>query len=232
MNNNTMSIYEAITTGLTVANSQSARVSEAKVSVDAFAQWKAAENVAYDVFYDYACELRKVSTMGEGATVNKTISDSAFVALQNLLNCIGEVNGFKIVKNREMLDAVAMTSTIVKKSLVGEALTQQSIVKNLKAEVDGFRAGMNEEYIRTKTMEYEQAQVKLSILKKDIGSCETKRTRATKNKFYIALENELALIINQQEMTPRAQLEAEDKKRKEERAAKRKANKLAKQSAK
>ena len=230
--NNTMSIYEAITTGLSVKNSRSARVSENNVSIDTYAVWKAYEKTAFDVFYDYAVAYRKASTMGENATIDKAISDAAYTALQNLLNCIGEVNGYKIVKNENMLVQVTMTSVVVSKPLIGEALKQESIVKNLRIEVNNFHNGMNEEYMTAKKTELEAAVIKLSVLKKSAGSCETVYTRAKEGAFYSALENELATIINNQDTTPRSVLEAQAAARKAERDAKRKANKLAKQSAK
>lgn len=234
--NNTMSIYEAIREGLSVFDNKEARVSENKVSVDTYAVWLAYEKVAHDAFYDYVCERKKVliaETFGEEYTADKTIENTAHAALRNLLACIGEVNGFKLRSSDDMLIDVSTVSETVVKKLAGEALTQKSIVDNLRREVNGFANGMNPDYVQAKNVEFEAAKVKLRLLKKQAGSKDTHDKEKSKfNDFRIALENEFARIVDKQENTPRAVLEARELKLKEERDAKRKANKLAKQQSK
>ena len=225
----TMSIYEAITAGTTVKTSSKARVSSAKVGVDAFASWRVAENVAFEAFYRYADTRRKAA---RGATIDKSITDNAFIALQSLLDLIGEVNGHKIIKNQNMLDAVAGAAMTIKKPLAGEAYTQQSIVNNLRAQVNNISNGMDAEYVKRINLDYETAKIRLAELKKLEGSCETVHVRVSNNAFYLNLENELATIINAQDAKSWEELEAEAAARKAANAAKRKANKLAKKSAK
>lgn len=229
---NNMSIYNSIVAGLHIADNKSARVSESKVGVEMFAKWRACENLAYDAFYDYACAKRKSASMGENATIDKEVSDKAFAILRELLSCIGEVNGYKIVANADMMDEVCVCTRKRVKPLAGEALKQASIVKNLRDEVNGFANGMNPDYVQAKTLEYETAKAKLAVLKKQDDSCDNKDIRVSKTAFYTALEDTLAKIAMKQEMTPRAVLEAEAAKRKAERDAKRKANKQAKSAQK
>jgi hypothetical protein len=121
---------------------------------------------------------------------------------------------------------------VVKKPLAGEALTQDSIVRNLREQVNNIHAGMNPEYVAKITNDYEIAKVRLAELKKVEGSCTTVHERVSNNAFYLALENELATIVNEQDATPWEELEAAAAARKAERDAKRKANKNAKKSAK
>lgn len=237
MNNNniTMSIYESIVAGLSIANKKEARVNENRVSVELFANWMALEKVAYNALYDYAEARERVKVAkshGEDCTIDKAISDSAFSALRSLLNAIGEVNGHKLIANDDMLIDVCACVYTVKKPLVGEAFTQASIVANLRKEVNGFANGMNPEYVQAKTVEFEAAKVKLALLKKQVHSCDNKKERAKFDEFRLSIENELARVANKQEMTPRAELEARDAALKAERAAKRKANKQAKSAQK
>lgn len=234
-NNTTMSIYEAIAVGLSIANKKEARVNENRVSVEMFAMWLATEKVAFNAFYDYAEARENVKiakSHGVEATIDKAISDNAFASLRSLLNAVGEVNGHKLIANDEMLIDVCACVYTVKKPLVGEAFTQASVVANLRKEVNSFANGMNPEYVQAKTVEFEAAKVKLALLKKQVNSCDNKKERAKFDEFRLSLENELARIANKQEMTPRAELEARDAALKAERAAKRKANKQAKSAQK
>lgn len=228
----TMSIYEAITAGTTVKNSAKARVNSDKIGIDAFAAWRVAENNAFEAFYRYADARRQSARMGESASIDATITSNAFTALRTLLNLIGDVNGHKVYANDAMLNTLASCSMKSFKPLAGEALTQDSVVKNLREQVNGIRAGMEQDYIDRITNEYEQAKIRLAELKKLAGSCTTEHTRVSKNGFYIALENELATIINAQDAMSWEALEAAEAAREAERKAKRKANKQAKKNAK
>lgn len=228
----TMSIYEAITAGTTVKNSAKARVNSAKVGIDAFANWKAAENAAFEAFYNYADARRKSARAGENAVVNPEIETAAFAALRKILALIGDVNGHKLYANDAMLNAVAGCTMVSTKPLAGEALTQESIVKNLRTEVNGISNGMNPEYVAKITSDYEVAKIRLAELKKEAGSCTTVHTRVSANKFYTSLETELATIINAQDAMSWEELEAAEAARKAERDAKRRANKNAKKAAK
>lgn len=235
MNNNTMSIYEALVAGKSIANKSAMRISESRVSVDDFAKWSAAVKTALDPFYQYACEMKKVAiakTFGEEYTISQDVKDKAFPALSAIFACIGKVNGFVLRSNDEVMAHVAMTAVVMRTSLIGETETQASIVKNLRAEVQAFANGMNPEYIRAKTLEYETAKEKLALLKKQEGSCKREYVKANPNAFRIALEIELANLVTKQENTAIEVLAEREAKLKAERDAKRKANKLAKQSAK
>lgn len=228
----TMSIYEAITAGTTIANSGKARVNSAKVGIDIFAEWRVAENSAYEAFYRYVDARRKSARAGEDAVIDADITANAFNALRKLLNLIGEVNGHKLFANNAMLDAVAGCTMRKVKPLAGEALTQKSVVDNLRAQVNDIHTGMNPDYVAKITNDYEVAKVRLAELKKLAGSCTTEHERVSANAFYLALENELATIVNAQDAKSWEELEAAAAARKADRDARRKANKNAKKSAK
>lgn len=228
----TMSIYEAITRGTTIANSGKARVNSDKVGLELFAPWRVAENNAFEAFYKYADARRKSARAGENAPIDADITAKAFKALRDLLALIGEVNGHKVYANDAMLNAVAGCTMRKVKPLAGEAMTQASIVKNLRDEVNNIHNGMNPDYVAKITNDYEIAKVRLAELKKLDGSCATVYTRVSNNAFYLALENELATIVNAQDAKTWEALEAEEAERKANRDARRKANKLAKKSAK
>jgi hypothetical protein len=187
---------------------------------------------AFEAFYKYADERRKVARNGENATINADITSNAFAALRTLLALIGDVNGHKVSANDAMLNTLAGCSMVKFNPLAGEALTQESVVKNLKAQVDGIRNGTEEEYITRITNEYEVAKVRFAELKKLAGSCTTEHKRVSVNKFFCDIDAELATIINAQDAMSSQELEAIDKAKTAERDAKRKANKLAKKNAK
>lgn len=228
----TMSIYEAITAGTTIKNNASARISAKCVGIDLYAVWKVAEDFAFESFYKYADARRKTARMGENAKVDKEVSDNAFKALRSLLTIIGDVNGHKLVPNDAMLDELASVSMREVKELKGEALTQKSVVDNLKTQVEDIHAGMNPEYVEKITTDLEVAKVRLAELCKLPDSCKTSTERVKINAFRSALETKLALIVNEQDAMSWEELDARDAKIKAERDAKRKANKNAKKSAK
>lgn len=232
MSNKTMSIYEALTRGLSVKNNGSARISTKAVSIDLYASWKVAEDSAYEAFYRYADARRKTAHMGENATIDAEVTSNAFKALRNLLTLIGEVNGHKLMANNAMLDDLASASMCEVKELKGEALTQKSVVDNLKAQYNDIHAGMNPEYVEKITTDYEVAKVRFAELCKLEDSCDTKTARVKINAFRSALETKLAKIVNKQDAMTWEELDARDSAIKAERDAKRKANKNAKKSAK
>lgn len=228
----TMSIYEAIVAGTTIKNNRSALVNSKNVDIKDFANWKVAEDTAFKAFYEYADARRQTARMGEGAKIDKAITNNAFNALRAILAMIGEVNGHKLIANEAMLDDLAGASRVEVKEYIGEALTQKSIRDNLKAQKDSIHAGMNSEYVEKIEHDYEVARIHFNELCKLEGSCETKTIRAKKNQFYVALETGLAMIIKEQNAMSWEALDERDATIKAERDAKRKANKNAKKNAK
>ena len=228
----TMSIYEVISKGLTVKNNRAARVNAKAVGIDNYANWKVAVDHAFEAFYRYADARRKISMDGEDARVDADLTSAAFKALRNVLALIGEVNGHKLIANDAMLNTLAGITMVNRKDLIGEAFTQASVVANLKDQVKDFRAGMNPEYVEKVNHDLEVAKIRLAELCKLENSAETKTIRVKAGAFYIALETELALIVNKQDAMSWEDLDARDAKIKEERDAKRRANKNAKTSAK
>lgn len=228
----TMSIYEAITRGLSVKNNRSALVSAKNVNIADFANWKVAEDTAFEAFYRYADARRKTARMGEDAVIDKEVTDNAFKALRSILALIGDVNGHKLIANNAMLDDLASATMVEVKDIVGEALTQLSVRDNLKKQVDDIHAGMNPEYVEKITHDYEVARIHYNELCKLEGSCETKTIRAKNNQYRVALETRLALIVNAQDAMSWEALDARDAKIAEDRKNKRRDNKNAKKSAK
>lgn len=228
----TMSIYEAITKGLSVKNKTSARISAKNVDIDLYAPWKVAEKAAYEAFYKYADARRKTAHMGEDATIDAETVSNAFKALRNLLTLIGDVNGHKLMPNDAMLNELASTTMCDVKTLIGEALAQKSVVDNLKTQYNDIHNGMNPEYVEKITTDYEVAKVRFAELCKLPESCKIETERVKLNAFCATLETKLALIVNEQDAMSWEELDKRDAAIKAERDAKRKANKNAKKSAK
>ena len=211
-------IANALMDNMTIANSSKAKLDAEKVGVDEFSSWKFAETVAYEALYRYA--RNNTAHMGENASVDATLTSNAMKAIQMLLDCIGEVNGHAICKNQSMLDVLADCVIATKKPLAGEALKQDSIVKNFRSQLKEVNDGMSAEYVEKLTSDYEAAKIKLAELKKLEDSCTTVCTRVTFNSFRAKLELAMGGIVAEQDAKTWEELEAEKEERRKARRAK------------
>lgn len=210
-------IANALMDNMTIANSSKAKLDAEKVGVDEFSSWKFAETIAYEALYRYASARNNAAHMGENASVDATITSNAMKAIQMLLDCIGEVNGHAICKNQSMLDVLAGCVIAAKKPLAGEALKQDSIVKNYRNQLND---GMSEEYVADLTAKYEAAKIKLAELKKLEDSCTTVYTRVTFNAFRSKIEQAMGAVVAEQNAKTWEELEAEKEERRKARRAK------------
>lgn len=210
-------IANALMDNMTIANSSKAKLDAEKVGVDEFSSWKFAETIAYEALYRYASARNNAAHMGENANVDATITSNAMKAIQMLLDCIGDVNGHAICKNQSMLDVLADCGIATKKPLAGEALKQDSIVKNFRSQLND---GMSAEYVEKLTSDYEAAKIKLAELKKLEDSCTTVCARVTFNSFRAKLELAMGGIVAEQDAKTWEELEAEKEERRKARRAK------------
>jgi hypothetical protein len=213
-------IANALMDNMTIANSSKAKLDAEKVGVDEFSSWKFAETVAYEALYRYASARNNTAHMGENASVDATLTSNAMKSIQMLLDCIGEVNGHAICKNQSMLDVLADCVIATKKPLAGEALKQDSIVKNFRSQLKEVNDGMSAEYVEKLTSDYESAKIKLAELKKLEDSCTTVCTRVTFNSFRAKLELAMGGIVAEQDAKTWEELEAEKEERRKARRAK------------
>lgn len=217
---NKKTIASALMDNMTVSNSSKAKLTAEVVGVEEFASWKFAETVAYEALYRYAAARHNVAHEGESARVDSKLTSNAMQAIQMMLDCIGKVNGYAICKNQAMLDVLAGCAIATKKPLAGEALKQDSIVKNYRSQLKDVNGGMSEEYVADLTAKYEAAKIKLEELKKLEDSCTTVYTRVTFNGFRSKIEQAMGAIVAEQNAKTWEELEAEKEERRKARRAK------------
>ena len=217
---NKKTIASAIMDNMTVSNSSKAKLTAEVVGVEEFASWKFAEIMAYEALYRYAAARHNVAHEGESARVDSKLISNAMQAIQLMLDCIGEVNGYAICKNQAMLDVLAGCAIAAKKPLAGEALKQDSIVKNYRSQLKDVNDGMSEEYVADLTAKYEAAKIKLEELKKLEDSCTTVYARVTFNGFRSKIEQAMGAIVAEQNAKTWEELEAEKEERRKARRAK------------
>ena len=232
---NKKTIASALVDNMTVSNSSKAKLTAEVVGVEEFASWKFAETIAYEALYRYAAARHNVAHEGESARVDSKLISNAMQAIQMMLDCIGEVNGYAIGKNQAMLDVLAGCAIAAKKPLAGEAFKQDSIVKNYRNQLKEVNDGMSEEYVADLTAKYEAAKIKLEELKKLEDSCTTVYARVTFNGFRSKIEQAMGAIVAEQNAKTWEELEAEKEERRKARRArtaeKKKAAKAAKAAA-
>lgn len=217
---NKKTIASALVDNMTVSNSSKAKLTAEVVGVEDFASWKFAETMAYEALYRYAAARHNVAHEGESARVDSKLTSNAMQAIQLMLDCIGEVNGYAICKNQAMLDVLAGCAIAAKKPLAGEALKQDSIVKNYRSQLKDVNDGMSEEYVADLTAKYEAAKIKLEELKKLEDSCTTVYARVTFNGFRSKIEQAMGAIVAEQNAKTWEELEAEKEERRKARRAK------------
>lgn len=217
---NKKTIASALMDNMTVSNSSKAKLTAEVVGVEEFASWKFAETMAYEALYRYAAARHNVAHEGESARVDSKLISNAMQAIQLMLDCIGEVNGYAICKNQAMLDVLAGCAIAAKKPLAGEALKQDSIVKNYRSQLKDVNDGMSEEYVADLTAKYEAAKIKLEELKKLEDSCTTVYARVTFNGFRSKIEQAMGAIVAEQNAKTWEELEAEKEERRKARRAK------------
>lgn len=213
-------IVNALMDNMTISNSSKAKLTTEVVGVEEFASWKFAETMAYEALYRYAVARHNVANKGENAVVDAKIISNAMNAIQLMLDCIGEVNGHAVCKNQAMLDVLANCAIAAKKPLAGEALKQDSIVKNFRAQLKEVNDSMSEEYVEKLNADYTAAKIKLEELKKLEDSCTTVYTRVTFNSFRAKVEQAMGSIVSEQEAKTWEELEAEKEERRKARRAK------------
>lgn len=213
-------IANALMDNMTVSNSGKAKLTAEVVGVEEFASWKFAETIAYEALYRYAAARHNVAHEGESARVDSKLTTNAMQAIQMMLDCIGEVNGYAICKNQAMLDVLAGCAIATKKPLAGEALKQDSIVKNFRSQLKEVNDGMSEEYVDQLNADYVAAKIKLDELKKLENSCTTVYTRVTFNGFRSKIEQAMGAIVAEQNAKTWEELEAEKEERRKARRAK------------
>lgn len=213
-------IANALMDSRTISNSSKAKLTSEVVGVEEFASWKFAESIAYEALYRYAAARHDAAFMGESASVDSKLTSNAMQAIQMMLDCIGEVNGHTVCKNQAMLDELAKCVNTDTKPLTGEALKQDSVVKNYRKQLKNVSTGMDEEYVADLTAKYEMANIKLAELKKQVGSCTTENTRVSFSTFRSKIERKLGDIIAEQKAKTWEELEAEKEERRKARRAK------------
>lgn len=228
---NTMTtIKNTLTEARTIKNNSASKVSIAKVGAENYASWKFSLQVNYEALYRYA-SARHNHAIDNSNAIDKTLVTNAYKSIQMLLDNIGEVNGHALVKNESMLNELASCVYKNKVTLVGEALTNKSIVNNLKREYEAISNGASEDYVRDLTTRYETAKAHQTELEKSANSCNTTIERVSFNAFTLAIEKTLATYITNQTMTSWEELEARDAAQKAESKAKAKARRQAKRQA-
>ena len=237
MNNNTttnkMNIFaEMLAIGGTVYSKSEARIKADKVGGENFKKWTKLMGQAHIDFYEYK---RMVDNTLKGIDCDlKTAENNAFASLQEIIDTIGHINGFKLEKSAELLAEVAKYAVAEKTDLAGDALMYNSQLKNYNTELKlagynedtkTFNNGVNPNYIKELVEKRDLVKDKLAAAKKlpDSGKTGSKMTSYT--SFCANFERKLANLSERQAMKSYEEIKAE---REAEKAAKRAAKKAAK----
>lgn len=201
-----------------------------QLGIETFGQWKSSVAKCHREFYKYECAKHNAASQGDKANVDCT---KAFNALQEILDLVGDVNGHKVVKNREMLDVLAVKTHSDREPLAGRAETINSELKIVRKQLDNVATGMNPEYIEGLQAKEAELEEELKQAKKETGSCAPMKARNSESTFRKKFEKELyRAVIKPQAMKTWEELEAEAEARKAERKAAKQAKRQAEAKAK
>lgn len=230
---NAMNIFaETLAVGGTIYNKNAARITGDKVGAENYAKWKIAMANAHRAFYIYK---NVIDNTLRGRVVDKqTATANAFEALQNILDLIGEINGFKLAKSQELLDEVAKYAVTEKTELIGEAMTIKSKLDNCKSDLKN--AGYDEEtgrgyngvdpaHIESLLEKKAELEEELALAKKSPDSGRPVDEKKSFTAFCVDFERKIAKLSNDQYMKTWEELEAEAEAKRKERRAKTKAKK-------
>lgn len=230
-----MSIFsEALLLNKTIKSTTTATINGDQVGAVNFEAWKNALEKAVPALYNYARETDNRSHSGNGETVN---TQPAQIAIKDLIDLIGEVNGYKLLNTENLVKSMAQGVTALKSDYAGEAETVANELKCQRAvrKTLNFN-GVNPELVAATDARIAELDERLNILKKQAGSANTYKTMIdVKSKTHRHIfEMVLATIIDDQRAKTAEQIEAEraaDRAAKKARhAAQRAADKAAKKS--
>lgn len=226
---NTMNIFAStLAIGGTIHNKSVARITGDKVGADNYVAWKSAMTTAHEKFYRYA---HAVDSVAHGKTADVAGAKTAGMnAFQAILDIIGAINGFTIMKSEELFAEVVKYSVREATELSGEAFRVASVIKNLKAELKNTN-GAREEWLEAKERELEEAEKELKTLKKTAGSGKPVDKIASYNSFCANFERKLAKLASEQSMKSYEEIEAEREEKRKARRAATKAKREAKKAA-
>lgn len=205
-----------------------------QVGPETFESWKNAMLVCHEHLYKYERAKRIAAGMGKDGKIDATLVTNAFNALQAVIDLVGEVNGFPIVKNQAMLDTLAPEAMKKSVALIGKALTLKSQLDNADKQLDALNFnGVNPEAVEHAQAEYDRIKAEFDAECKKPGSCEKSKDKCKDATFRKNFEREFyEAVIAKQEAKTWEQLKAEDDARKAERRAKTKAKREALKAAK
>lgn len=230
MNNNMSVIAEALVYNYTIFNNKESLINGGQVGVETYGKWKSTMTNAWDVFYKYECAKRDL--MLKKVTTVKVEREAAMTIFKEILDLIGEVNGFKLESSVDNLNALSQHSKHMKKSIKGKAMTLASEVSNLDKQLKNVHTGMNEDYVSNLEKQYEAKVEELKLAKKQVESADRKPTQVKFNKFLGEFEHDIASIIQQQSAQPYEEIVAEREAKKAANRAKAKARRDANKAAK
>lgn len=228
---NTSIIALALSKGTSIKNKSAAKVTGDKVGLDNYSKWTSALEVARPKFHKYQSTKdynAKMKALGKEAKDLTPFKDDAMDALQAMLDAIGLVNGFALVRSKELLDILSPFAMSEKDELTGEALTVASQIKNYTTQIKG---GGNEAFISDLEEKKSAAEENLRLLKKCEGSAKPSTNMATMTAFTKAIERKMGTVINGQLAKTTEEIQAEEDKRKADKKAKAKAYRQAKREA-
>jgi hypothetical protein len=233
--NKKMSIFaETLAVGGTIYSKSAARITGDKVGADNYAIWKSKLEYAQECFYKYKRVLGlKIRNPELDITPETT---NAFNALQNILDLIGEINGFKLEKSEELLSELAKYAVVETTELIGEAFTIKSELDNCNDDLKrsgydeetgkGYN-GINAEYLADLVARRNELDEALALAKKSPDSGRPIIKHKGYASFCADTERKLAELSEDQNMKTWEEIEAEREAKRKERRAKTKAKKAA-----
>ena len=213
---------ETLTTNLTIKNHKNALLNGEAIGAENFAKWQFTLKCAYEAFYRYQSECFNLAKMGENSVPDAT---NAFKELQAILDLVGEVNGHKIPKSMQLLNAISVHAIKTKEVYVGKAGLVKSQLDNYKREYRNIPNGASDAYIEGLEKNISEKEEELRMLCTTVDSAGKSKTRTTWSAFRYNVETTLAQVISDQQAKSWDELEAEAEAKRKERRAKTKAKK-------
>lgn len=228
MNTNMTIFASTLVVGATIHSKATARITGDKVGAENYAKWKSAMTVAHDKFYAYKYAVdRKARGKDADVTGAKT---AAMNALQVILDLVGPINDFALVKDEEIFENFAHYAVAEKTELAGEAYYINSQIKNLKDELKNTN-GANPEWVEAKEKELAEKEEALKVAKKSANSGKPVDKKTGFNTFCANFERKLAKLAGEQSMKSPEELAAEKEARRKARREATKAKKAEKKAA-
>ena len=173
--------------------------------------WKDAMQSLLDAAYDVRCQQENDNLRNEDKTTDKT---AVYTAVRNIFAIIGEVNGYKMYANCDIVDNVIAYAARKGTEKSDELKSVEKDIKDLDKLLETWTEGELHNQLKQKRAELLK---KKSEVESEDYAVTRKPKRVSPKTFTADVENRLARAIDEQLIKTREQLAAEEAARKEAR---------------